>query len=66
MLCTKCQLSLAALQRNGEIPKSWKYLKERAKTDLGLPDIWDLSGKGTVGKDKVYGRERHAADVCRE
>lgn len=66
MLCTKCQLSLAALQRNGKSPKSWKSLKERVKTDLGLPDIWDLSGNGTVGKDKVYGRDRHASDVYRE
>lgn len=38
----------------GRTLKSGKYLKGRVKTDLRLQDIWDLSEKGIVGKEKVY------------
>lgn len=33
------------------------------KTDLSLQDIWSLSEKGIIGKDKVVCRDRHALDV---
>lgn len=38
----------------GRTLKSGKYLKGRVKTDLRLQDIWDLSEKWIVGKEKVY------------